>query len=384
MTMTRRSIAALLTSCILTVAAGASVITGTVVNMTEGGTPVADQTVILQQRMMGQEAPELTTATDADGKFRFNRIQSEPGHLFRLRTTFAGQVQTSDPFHATEGDIDHRLVVHDTVSSPDHIFIERLHIILEHDPAANAVKIVSVNVVGNDKGIYIGSLSDEGREGLHFDIPDNAYDVQIEQSNLGAHHRVTPSGFITTLPIHPGGDKLVYSYHVALDGGEAQWDIQSEYFIRTLNVIPITGTLEIDVEDAKQAPSSMGQQQMVNLERMDIPAGDRVRISVESGAVGTSGVARWLIVVAALALAIVVVFAIYVRAKQRSTEPDAGADASSDGGQVVELSGDADTLVAEIAELDTQYERGEVSEQDYVSKRRELKQQLIEAVRREG
>jgi hypothetical protein len=383
MTMTRRSIAALLTSCILTVAAGASVITGTVVNMTEGGTPVADQAVVLQQRMMGQEAPELTATSDANGKFQFNRIQSEPGRLFRLRTNFAGQVQTSDAFHAAEGDMDHRLVVHDTVSSPDHIAVEKLHLILEHDQAGNAVKVVSVYVVENWRGIYVGSQNEDGRDVVQFDVPENAYDFQIMQGNLAMHHRVTPSGFVSTLPFYPGSDTLVYQYRIALDGSEAKWDVQSQYPITSLNVISMAGQIEIDLEGGEEAPSPMGQQ-LINLERMDIPAGEHVRISVDSGAVGTGGVARWLIVVAAVALAIVVVFAVYVRAKQRTTEPDADADAGSGGSQVVESSGDADTLVAEIAELDTQYERGEVSEQDYVSKRRELKQQLIEAVRREG
>ena len=66
---------------------------------------------------------------------------------------------------------------------------------------------------------------------------------------------------------------------------------------------------------------------------------------------------------------------------QYVSDRDSSAEIANDQAAT---SGTADTLVLEIAALDAQYENGDVDEEEYVSKRREMKRELIEALKQES
>ena len=148
----------------------------------------------------------------------------------------------------------------------------------------------------------------------------------------------------------------------------------------------MTGSLELQVENAEDVPSPMGPQ-LVNFERVDIPAGETIEIVAKTVGGGSSNAGRWILIAAGIGLVVVIVFAIVVRKTGKSsnhTSEIEGEDVDDDVDErECETEDDADALVTQIAELDLRYERGEVMEQEYVQQRRDLKARLIRALKNE-
>ncbi len=384
-------------------AVDAAMVSGRVVNMSAQAAPVAGVEVVLRSGVMGTgETADVSTTTNQDGKFEFRAIQGRPGLLFGLQATFAGVPQLSAPFHVSDDDITRTVAVHDTTSSPENVAVERLHLIVT--PSEADVSVTAVYIVQNWSGIYVGDPpAGEGvpRLGLRINVPREAHDFQVREGVVAAHHKVTPDGIASTMPFHPGSDTLVVSYHVPFEDGEARWEISSPYPMSVLNVIAMAGAAELEVEGAESVPSPMGQQ-LINYERTMISAGETIEVTVlPAGASGVSA-GRWLVIIAIVAMVGVVAFAFYVRRKQPTatggSSPGGGTESSGtrepvDGDprtpsaleEAAETGeGAADALVQQIAALDTQYENGDVDEEEYVSKRREMKRELIEALKQES
>lgn len=364
-----------------------AVITGTVVNASKREKPVANQRVtLLGGTMSGAPSTPGTAVTNSDGEFRFENVAAEPGMLYRLETEFDDAIQRSGFFHVGSESITRRFLVHERSTTPEHINIDKIHLILAPDEQETSVAVTAVYVVRNSGGLFVGTQTEQGTTGLTFYVPDNANDFQIMQGALTAHHRITPEGFVTTIPFHPGSDTLVYGYTIPLQKKKAAWQIESAYPVTSLSVMAMAGSLELQVQNADEIPSPMGPQ-LINLERTDVAAGEKVEIIATTIGGTSSSAGRWLTIAAGIGLVVVIVFAIAIR---RSTRTSRDVPQAYDGNidtmsniETSESENVADTLVGQIAELDLRYERGEIPEHDYVQQRREMKSQLVQALKDE-
>lgn len=360
-----------------------AVITGTVINASKEEQPIANLRInLLGGPMGGPQSISGTAVSNSTGEFRFENVDAEPGMLYRLEAEFDGTTQRSGFFHVGSESVTRRFLVHERTSTTEHISIDKIHLILAPDEQEISVAVTAVYMVRNSGGLFTGTQTDQGTTGLTFYVPDNANDFQIMQGVLSAHHRVTPEGFVTTIPFHPGSDTLVYGYNIPLQKNKATWQIETAYPVTSMNVIAMAGSLELEVQGADEIPSPMGPQ-LINLERTDVPAGEKIEIVAKTVGSASSSAGRWLIIASVIGLVVVVVFAVFMR---RSTKPSRDESESvendADGIQS-ESESAANALTTQIAELDLQYERGEVSEQDYVQQRRDLKARLVQALKDE-
>lgn len=380
----------------------AAVVEGRAIVVTREDAPLADAEVRLVSLSDSTRRTQTASRTNANGAFRFARVASGPGAFYRLETTYAGLRQATEPFPVDRDRVSRDFAVHDTTSSPAGITVGKVHLIAS--PGANGVGITSIFIVENGGGIFIGdppTAQDPRRTGVRFLLPADATDFQVLEGVLAAHHKVTPWGFASTIPFYPGSDTLVYSYVIPWQGSRASFDIESPYDIASLSVIAMPGTAELAVEGGERRPSQMGMganQQLVNIERSDVPANTPVRVDVlppsSAGAGGTEplSVGQWLVIVASAAMVAVILFAVYVRRKQSrrdeeqpvAGEPEQGEGTTSEPQTTgVARSALVDALVAQIADLDEAYEKGQIGEADYVSRRRALKADLVKAVKAE-
>jgi len=363
---------------------------GALLNVTGGGVPVANAEVRLLGIKDNATTRTLTAHTDAEGKFRFRRVSGEAGQVFRLETTFAGQRQASDPFVVGREDISQNLAVYDTTSSGKDITVEKIHLIV--NPDAGGVGITSIYIVQNWGAIYLGdppTEAEQRRIGVRFLLPSNSSDFQVMQGWLAAHHAVMPWGFASTIPFFPGSDTLVFSYVIPWENDRATFEVESPYPIRSLSAIAVAGTADLRVEGGEPTPNQMGPQ-LLTVERSQIPANTPVKIQVlppGGGLAGSLSAGQWLVIVAAIVMVAVILFAVYVRQKQREAEtgeaPSIAPVPVSD--EPLSLTGReaVDALVEQIAQLDEAYERDELAEAEYVSRRRALKAELVRALKEE-
>lgn len=391
--------AALVCAMLLAASAGsAAEVEGKAIIVTQGGKPLADAEVRLLAVSHDATEGSATAATDANGEFRFRRVRSAPNTVYRLETTYAGLRQTSEPFPVGEDRTRKNLAVYDTTSTPEDITVEKVHVIV--NPDANGVGVTSIYIVQNRGAIFLGDPATEGdnrRTGVRFLLPTNATDFQVLQGVLAAHHKVTPWGFASTIPFYPSSDTLVYSYLIPWQGKRASFDLESPYTIASLSVIAMPGAadLKVDGGESRTSPTEMGAGQgLVNIGRANIPANTPVSVEVlpprRVGATGALSAGQWLMIVAGAAMVVVILFAVQVRRKQSEqalrrpvAEPIGKAEASSAARGEPGLKGSAlvDSLVEQIADLDDAYEREQIEEADYVSRRRALKAELIKAVK---
>jgi len=320
-----------------------------------------------------------TGTSDTQGRFRFPAVPADSSVYYRMETLYAGVWQPGEPF--VKAPAGARLAVFDTTSSAARVAVEKLHLIL--NPLESGVAVTAIYILRNDGPIYLGApraAYDRPRVALEFFLPTGAEDVQVFDGSLAGHRIPTQRGFGSLVPFYPGIDTLVFGYTLPWDGKRLRFPVESPYPISSLSVITMQGTAQLSVEGAERV-SSEEAPDLVAYGRRAVPAGTPVMVEIRAPGVGRFPLS-WAIVIALGVALIGGAAAIAWRRRTVRPAPTLPAGAGGNGSAATPES-PADALVDEIARLDDEYEAGTLPEADYVPRRRELKERLVQALREE-
>ena len=191
------------------------VISGVVVNASQGNSPVAECKVVLRVRTEGQFAIFGETSADRLGRFRFENLPTSkyceylPG-ANRDDVHYPGpqvQITPEQPHVAVE------LSVCDSISAPSPLVIRRQEIGLRPEPGV--LYVTESLVVDNPSSTcYVGQSQADGAEPvtLQLNIPAEFERVTFEEEHFGRHFAASRGKLFTGLPWPPGKKEVKFTY----------------------------------------------------------------------------------------------------------------------------------------------------------------------------
>ncbi|MGH2748256.1 MAG: hypothetical protein ACRDKB_10070 [Actinomycetota bacterium] len=373
-----RTVGAFLAAGLLAVAAlpARAAPTGTIVGRIVNGAtdkPQARVEVTLTSVRRGDDRPELTTVRSDDrGRYSFKGLTTGDDRLYALDARFDGGLFVGSPISLPDDTSDPPVIettlrVWPTTSDPSVIRIERDDLFVVPDEGDIAV-IESVRVVNDGELAYIGR-GDENAQTLGFALPAGAEagGVQIIDSSIDVPEIVRTSfGFATTIAIPPGETQVTYSYR--LQGVTGAFDL-SRPALYPIAELTVHAADPLAIDSPRLQPAGE-----IDLERIyarwsseaPIDAGNPVPIT----ATAEGGNTPWL-VAGLVAIGALMTTGVVVALARRKREPPERT-------RPVPKPRSREDVVAAIAELDLNYEAGEIGQQEWMSRRADLKDRLNE------
>ncbi len=365
---------------------GAGLIMGTVTNGTTGQ-PVADVTVELGIFDHTELAEQRTTSTDAAGRFSFSELPTDPQVIYAARVVYpAGVPYSSDfvSFDAGQTELSLPVTVYETTSDPAGVRAERVHFIVEFDPALPGEALVAELIVFSLDGdrTYVG----DGNAVLRFPLPAGATDLGINEEEIGGRFEATADGFVDRLPLRPGSNvrQVLYRYSLPYSGNRLDFRRALPYPATAINaLIADVGQQVSSPQLADQGRRSAQGASYYNLVATNLAAGQEILIRMTglpsaqggggsgSGATALSRAVVFLLIGLAAGMAALLV-ALPILRRRMAPAPAARTGL------------DREALLDALAGLEAAYEAGEISEAAYRDQRLLLKAQLRDLLRREG
>jgi uncharacterized membrane protein len=189
---------------------------------------------------------------------------------------------------------------------------------------------------------------------------------------------MTEDGFADTMIFLPGTKEILFSYQLEYRSESYNLPLRLYYPVKSLDLmlqgenIAVHSNLLIQGEPLEMEDAIVNHYTARDLERDSTVD---ILFSGLSEAGESQGHAWQFIVPVALAHVLVIGLVVWLRRRRR-----ASLAAESEGGGDIP---DKEELLREIALLDDDFERGDISEEDYVRQRTQMKARLIEIMRRE-
>jgi hypothetical protein len=342
-----------------------------VVKHADTGDPVAGVEVTMTIGSEGGELDRETVTTDEKGRYRFEDLATGEDHFYAIDAVFEGGLFAGRPLvipDDTEKEpvINSTLRVWDTTTEPASILIRRNDVFVVQD--ADGVGVIeSYRIVNPTHLAYIGRGGDEGKPGetpsVGFWLPEKAdkASVQIVESDLDVPTLLpTEYGFATTIAIPPGETRLTYTYRV--NGSAGTFDLT-----RTA----LYAMAEVDFYAAP--PLSIESNRLEKGDEVEIGDRSYVRYSTPEGldpadpvqvlATADAGIPAALLIGAGAGVLFLI--AIAAIGWRRTRKPAVRAPVAP-----------REEILASIAELDLRHEAGEISQEEYETRRAAMKERL--------
>jgi mono/diheme cytochrome c family protein len=357
------------------------VISGQVMDGTAGAGLPAPLQVTLHGFDSDTEVVTETTTTAADGTFVFDHLELVNGRIFGLTTAYQGVTYYSQGTHLTagQGHVDLPLTVYEISNDASRVTVDRLHMVFDF-PSPGLMRVVELWVVSNS-GDHTYAAGD-GSGLTTVTLPQNASNLGFETGTMGQDYSPTGGGFIDREPVRPGSgsSQLIFSFELPYDR-KLTFEQPVAY--------PVSAVVALMPENGPKIGGSgvqdLGLLQVTgaslhNYSLGPLPAGSVVSLSISGKGSPVGGLSSALspanlaIGLGALGIALVSIGLWWYR-------PRRVKDHGAGGFAPAAAHGVAQDLVHEIADLDDAFEAGQIEEEIYRSRRRELKDRALKQMR---
>ena len=366
-------------------------ISGRVINGTEGGEPPADLTVFAL--VIDEDAETIVerveSVTGPDGSFEIEAVSVDSGRFYRLVADDGVYTPFMDVLPADVGE-EITLTVYDRTTSLDDIAVTTFSMVIPAIDEANGVLgvLAAVNLVNSGDEVYLANLADPGLTGfklLRFNLPEGYQELTVESDLPSGNVMEINTGFAISNPVPPGEYSMVISYSAAFENGEFEYPLRLPFGAESVTILIPEDSGEITGMGLSRAQTAdIGDDRYVTYEGANYERG--VELGVRITGLPKPGVgdqfvefldsdqARIAIVISvAIAMIAIVAYVIFVSRRRQLALPMGRSTANGvEGGARPEL-------VAAIAELDEVHELGKIGESEYMVRRRQLVQQIIDS-----
>ncbi|MFC1920136.1 hypothetical protein ACFLYQ_00245 [Chloroflexota bacterium] len=347
------------------------VISGQVVNETEGGMSVIGDNVTLVANIDGLQEEIQDSVIDAEGKFQFDGLNTEYQYMIIINhaeVDYYYQVIFAED--ETEKSID--LQVYDGTNDDKTISIRLAHAIIYVEDEYFSISQVFW-LVNNGDRIYVGEQ--EASEGtVAFTLPPGAMDF-VAPMELSSSYILLPDGRIAYNEGFPPGERqLVYSYILERpDSGEYDLNLVVDYPTEEFHLmvedkgIVVTST-NLSLEEPVETDD--GQSYLYLAREGSIPGGTVIDVHISNSSTGGSAVIIVSVIVAVVAIGIISYFMYKERSNTASLkEKKSGSDAGIQEQKVKKSGSDAgiqeQKVKQDIKQLDDDFKQGLINEEMY-------------------
>lgn len=221
---------------------GAGLLTGTVVQGSIGGGPVAGLPVTLTAFVNFQPGAAFTTTTDADGAFLFDNLAADASVAYVATTSYANMRYNStiyqlDPLTPTGGIT---LPVYEITDDDSALHIEQANWLIDLEPGGLRVAVALALSNQSDR-TFVGQAVDgvDGLATLALIVPEGATEVEFQDGVLGGRYQQVGNRIYDVLPIAPGDEahQIFYSYRLPFQGTEVAFVQGFAYPVANLNLL---------------------------------------------------------------------------------------------------------------------------------------------------
>lgn len=295
----------------LALAQGTGVLEGQAISGTAGSRAAAGLEVTLYSFQGREEVDQQSTTTDAEGRFRFEGLETGSDWAYLVRVGYQG-VQYSPgmlAFESGQSELSTTVQVYEATTDAETVRAERAHIFITLSDTGLEVSELYVFANSTDR-TYVGAQEIDGRRWTtRFLIPKDGFNLAFEDGTLGGRFLTAPQGgFVDTEPHWPGTTSVMYSYELACPGGNCDLARELLHPVTNLNVlIPDTGAA-VDSTQLVMAGKQQAQGgSFLNYAGRDLASGQeldlRVRLpgavsqpaATQSGGGGGTSALPWII-----------------------------------------------------------------------------------------
>ncbi len=334
----------------------------------ESGNPVAGEMVVLQINDGEQVIDELVANSEDDGAVLFEEVPTADGYLVVPFVVYNGYTYRGEetPVKAA-GNAALSITVYTAAESGADPHIEILHIVLTAvEPGRyQAVQVMQVLNV-NEQAFFGGPVFEEQQSGLIIPFPPGAEQVSplADISGLDASRLAVDGNRLLDLrALPPGTHQLAISYDLVTGSRGRDVSLTMPYPTAEVSILlgPDVDAIDISSDDLLEqtAEEIPGQGVYAHWTSGVIDAGEVVTFHLGPRSVPIS-TAAWSLLGLAVALLATTAASIF---GARLPQPDIGS---------------RDELIAEVAKLDDEHDRDDVSDVEYYTRRGNAIERLLE------
>ncbi len=371
---------------------------GQVVNGTVGAEEIgAGLPATLHIYLGDAELETLETVTDADGRFRFEGLDTDPSLEYWPEVVYLEVPYSSaEPlqFENDQTTLPATLGVYETTEDDSAIRLSSVHMIAES--FGEVLRLSEIHLYGNTGDrTYVGNESDAGQPTTVFiPLPEGAVGVAFGGGISDERFVEVEGGLLDTEPIVPGAEAslVFFSYHLIAGDDPIPLERRFSYPVTILNVLVAQPGLTLESEQLQSRGQELFQGRQYELHTaQNLEPGTPLRLALvpvgggagstgvegmppaagqgaaSASATGTQGLLLWL----GFGLAVVAVFGalVYSLATRRPAPVPEGAPELASNPR-------ARQLLAELAELDEAFEAEEIGEAAYELQRVAIREEL--------
>ncbi len=354
-------------------------ITGTIIH---GSEAEMDQNLEVVLHGFDQMSVVLTQTTTlaADGTYAFNDLEMPDGRIFLATIDYGGITYGSEVATASAETtiFDLPIEIFETSADASVLSVDRLHFFFDLLDE-QTLQVVELYVISNPTQKTIISAT-EGGPVISFNLPDQAVNLEFQDGVLGERYLATDEGFSDTQPIRPGSGnyQVLFTYELPY---AKKLELVRKMQLATNAVvilIPQAG-LEIKGENLQDAGTRDVQGTQYRMYNGDsLTPGQELELTISGRMTGENLTNSSSLLIGVGAFGVVLIAAgvwLYQRNKSRTnlsqngeTEPDLPTQEP------------AETIMDAILTLDDLYQSGDLPEEAYIQRRKELKERLRQVI----
>ncbi|MCC7452450.1 MAG: c-type cytochrome [Anaerolineae bacterium] len=321
-----------------------------------------------------RDAQKVDTKTGDDGSFSFGELPRQINLVYVVTTQYAGLAQTNTPIRLQPGSgptLDLSFQVFETTTDPAviQVDVERLFF----SPFSQTALFVQQGMSFANTGdrIFVTNPTGGNTNSVEIALPANAQQITLAPESAQCY-AVNTGVIQRTIPIYPASarpllqceaQELLFTYTLP-SSDRTVIETTSRYLVEELTVhTPQTSGLAIDEETFIPDQPLQLQDGVYNSYKLQRPtrAGETVRFTLLS--VGQQAADRRLLLAVVLIVAVLTIIGMGAAILRLNRQPTAQPATF-------------DTLVAQIAELDERFEKGQMPQATYEAERARMKAEL--------
>jgi 5-hydroxyisourate hydrolase-like protein (transthyretin family) len=360
-------------------AAEEGVIQGQVVNKTPGTqNSVEGITVTLNIYSGNTRTDSRTAETDAEGRFQFAGLSTDPAYSYQLALTYQeAEYNSTVQFGEGETSKEVEIAVYDATGDDSALTIPVAHMVIDIEQGNLTVWEMYSFYINPEESpyTYIGSQEVSGgrKETLRFPLPQGYADLQPVSGLMSCCVVFTAEGFSDTMAVIPGQPRnIIFSYNLKYSSSRYLLSRKMEYPVSTLNLLVQKRGVQVESDTLEfqgemQVSPEISEVPYLRFSGTELAPGT-VEISF-SGLPHSSPVEslKWaVIVLAAIALGVGLSYPLLSKKRARGKVAVSPSPLQ-----------EREELLRQLARLDDEFEAGKIPEADYRRLREQKKARLI-------
>ena len=358
------------------------IVEGKITNATPGGGGVSGVPVVLHQRSPAGRH-DIEAVTDGDGRFRFDGIAFDPASAYGVSARYQEALYGRD-IDLSDGSLPPiSLTVYDAVNGADVLSASSASVLFAWaDKSSQTISALEIISLANDSArTYVPGPGP--MDLLRFGLPPGAQGLQVDTALPGAGFVQVDRGFALVTSVPPGEHEISYTYRFPYSETGYAFTRSFAYGAGNLRVLAPVEVLKLSSAELGSPDTvTIGERAYQLLQASDLPRGARVSLEL-TGLPGPSLVERLGRgfgdirfefagpVGLGLLMALLIAYALWRRQTLGHEAERPHAPAADD---------ERRTLRRLIVELESSFEAGALTEQEYRRRHTVLSSRLASLV----